>query len=120
MPSGYVRIFEPDHPLAKRDGYVLEHRKVVYDAGITIPAGAHVHHLNGDKADNRLENLEVKLPREHVVDHIRERGGTVKNHAGVFPLRTERPCEKCGKPFLPWKPASRFCSRACANGRHLS
>jgi hypothetical protein len=59
MTSGYVRVFEPSHPLANADGYVLQHRKVVYDAGIEIPPGAHVHHLNRNRADNRLENLAV-------------------------------------------------------------
>lgn len=38
MPSGYVRVWEPGHPMGMADGYVLEHRKVIYDAGIEIDA----------------------------------------------------------------------------------
>ena len=49
LRSGYVRIWEPNNPLAKADGYVYEHRKVVHDAGVEVPAGYHVHHINGDK-----------------------------------------------------------------------
>lgn len=34
MRSGYVRVRWPDHPLAMKDGYVFEHRLVLYQAGI--------------------------------------------------------------------------------------
>ena len=85
MTSGYVRIWEADHPLANADGYVLEHRKVVYDAGIEIPDGFHVHHINGIKEDNRLENLEVIDGAEHVKRHQWDRG-VVTNQFGTFPV----------------------------------
>lgn len=68
-PQGYVLVREPDHPLAKADGYVLEHRKVVHDAGIEIPPGHVVHHINGRKDDNRLENLEVLSMSAHRRTH---------------------------------------------------
>jgi len=42
----------------------LEHR-VVTGAG----PGTHVHHINGDRADNRLCNLEVLTPAEHGLRH---------------------------------------------------
>jgi hypothetical protein len=116
MQLGYVRVWEPGHPLAAKDGYVLEHRKVVYDAGIEIPAGAQVHHRNGVRDDNRLENLEVKGESAHHRDHI-VAAGFVRNQHGRFALRTLRQCERCGEPFMPWKPTGRFCSRVCANQR---
>lgn len=87
MPSGYVRVWCPGHPMANSDGYALEHRKVLHDAGVAIPDGFHVHHLNEDRADNRPENLGVKSPRDHVRDHIAERGGMVTNQYGSFPMR---------------------------------
>lgn len=67
--SGYVVVREPTHPLALASGYVYEHRKVVFDAGIPIPPGAHVHHKNHDRTDNRLENLEVLSMVEHMRLH---------------------------------------------------
>ena len=73
--------------LANVDGYVLEHRKVLYDAGVEVLRGCHVHHVNGDRSDNRLVNLEVKRPRDHIRDHIMERGGFVRNQFGSWPLR---------------------------------
>lgn len=116
MPSGYVRVWEPSHPLANRDGYVLEHRKVVHDAGVVIPPGTNVHHRNGIKDDNRLENLVVKPASTHHRDHVRAADAVV-NQFGTHRLRSAQPCEGCGNLFVPWKKDGRFCSRGCANRR---
>jgi predicted DNA-binding protein YlxM (UPF0122 family) len=62
---GYQHIRMPDHPLADNRGYVKEHRLVWYNAYGEIPKGYHVHHRNGDKLDNRLENLELLSHRKH-------------------------------------------------------
>lgn len=80
---GYVKVWAPGHPMAYADGYALEHRKVLHDAGIPLPAGSHVHHINGDKRDNRIENLRVLLPGEHTDEHL-PIGGRVINQYGVF------------------------------------
>ena len=89
MSSGYVRIFIPDHPLAMRDGYVLEHRMVLHDAGVSVGADDHVHHLNHDKADNRRENLAVMDAAAHHRHHMAD-AGEVTNQFGTWPLRRAR------------------------------
>ncbi len=67
--EGYVWLFEPEHPLAIKQGYVLEHRKVVWDAGIQVKKGDVVHHKNNVKDDNKLENLLVCSNSEHTKQH---------------------------------------------------
>jgi hypothetical protein len=56
--DGYVLIWNPMHPLARKDGWVLEHRMVWYDAHGNLKPSETVHHINNNRQDNRLENLE--------------------------------------------------------------
>ncbi len=62
---GYYEVFEPTHPLAKRNGYVREHRKIAYDAGLFTDPSMEVHHKNGIKTDNRIENFEILTKQQH-------------------------------------------------------
>ncbi len=67
---GYVLVFVgKDHPLAYKNGYAREHRLVAYDAGLLTDLGCDVHHRNGIKDDNRIENLEVLSPHDHQLRH---------------------------------------------------
>jgi hypothetical protein len=63
--NGYIQIFEPTHPLSCKNGYVLEHRKILYDNGLMKDISNEVHHINGIKTDNRVENLISLTKEEH-------------------------------------------------------
>lgn len=69
--NGYVLIkVGVDHHLADVRGYAYEHRLVAEQkAGRRIEPGEHVHHINGDKVDNRPENLEILTVAEHCKRH---------------------------------------------------
>lgn len=57
----------------RRAGMGALHQEIWKHANGPIPAGFHIHHINGDANDNRLENLECKERLEHLSDHHKER-----------------------------------------------
>lgn len=89
--DGYVMIYEPDHPKAIGGGWVLEHRFVVEQyLGQILGRDEHVHHINGVKHDNRLENLEVMDGNDHARLSSQEyRDGVEAMKADLVRYRTE-------------------------------
>jgi hypothetical protein len=84
--DGYVHIRVEGHPHAsKRAHYILEHRYVLEQhlvatnpsspyltkvgGRLVLRRDIHVHHRNGVKDDNRLENLEPLTASEHARLH---------------------------------------------------
>lgn len=58
--QGYQMRKAEWHPHANKRGYVAEHRLVVEKVrGSYLPKHSVIHHINGVRDDNRIENLEI-------------------------------------------------------------
>lgn len=123
-------------------GFKTLHREIWKDMHGNIPDGYHVHHKDGDPANNALENLECVSPKEHAARHAEEFAEQRRkqmDYARVFAsawhgspegrkfhskLGREswanrepipRVCVQCGGDYASWgkRDSDRFCSRSC-------
>lgn len=103
----------PVHPKANSKGLYPLHRVLAeIKMGRALLDNEDVHHVNGDKTDNRPENLEVLSKSEHAKKH------NIKLEDVVFI------CPNCKNPFFVKPHLARlrekrnksgmvFCSRKC-------
>lgn len=109
-------------PYLRADGYrlvytgsrrrELEHRMVMAQAlGRPLSSSEQVHHLNGDRADNRLENLVLLTASEHQALH-----DALGTHIQRVARRVELKCVACGMTYTRKRSRaseSSYCSNNC-------
>lgn len=119
--NGYIVVYDPSNCRAMKNsnwrGYVYEHIKVAGEfLGRPLRKTEVVHHLDGNRSNNRTENLLVLLRSEHTKLHIwlKSAAGkklSVKNR--VNSENTNTSCVVCGKTLQ--KKQTRTCSLLCDN-----
>jgi hypothetical protein len=101
-PLGYQYFIDREHPLAhKGNGVVYYHRHLVsLREGRWLEKSEHIHHKDGNRSNNSLDNLELTSNTQHGL-----------THHGI----PNKPCCVCGKSFKPDNSKRTCCSRSCAD-----
>lgn len=95
---GYKVVYHPEHKtnsgFVTHPGYIYEHRYVMEKViGRPLTRGESVHHKDGNKSNNTIENLELLSRCEHSRLHSKERAKKLGHH-----LKEEKLCRRCGSP----------------------
>lgn len=75
---GYIAIYSPNHPFKDKNNCVKEHRLVMEKhLGRFLKKNEVIHHINHNKLDNRVENLQLFYShKEHMIHHAKT--GSIK------------------------------------------
>lgn len=106
----YVLIRKPDHPNARKNGQIKLARFIMSEhLGRPLLDSEIVHHVNGIKKDDRIENLVISNQSDHAVYHSKAATACNRKH------RNPKKCPNCGKEFIhKWNQVrDKCCSKEC-------
>lgn len=74
----YYYAVVPEHPNRTKHNYVLAHRIIIENhLGRLLDKNEIIHHIDGNKKNNDISNLQVMKALEHVSYHVQQRGKTM-------------------------------------------
>lgn len=122
--NGYRVIYLPEHPKAMKNenwnGYVYEHISIAEDfLGRSLVEDEVVHHLDGDRANNRTSNLLVITRSEHAKFEYwllcgapsEKSGGLNRMNSGKPKWKKSSYCNICNKTLQ--ENQKNCCSKEC-------
>lgn len=83
ISRGYIYVRKPDHHFADTDGYVRKHR-LIYEKyhKCCLLRWVHIHHINGNRQDNRIKNLQPVSNSQHGQLHKKDMSNRVCSDCG--------------------------------------
>lgn len=72
--KGYVLVWQPDSNMALCTGWINEHRLIMSKKiNRDLDTKEHVHHIDGNKQNNDISNLELLTHKEHAAEEAKIR-----------------------------------------------
>lgn len=103
----YMYIYDPSHPMASKSGKLYVHRYIMArHLGRFLKDNEVIHHIDHDKTNNHISNLEILTQSSHAKTHADEHRTTfIKDYQ----------CDQCGKIIQRFyqRYSKIFCSNEC-------
>jgi len=100
--KGYLRYMKDN------EGKLRFEHSVIWENNYgKIPLGMQIHHIDGDKSNNKIDNLQLVTP----LDHKRLHSGCI-----IVNGEWEKPCKECGE-YKKCNSDNWYYSRGWINGK---